>query len=46
MFRRFVASLFSPAPEPINARRVAFIVASPTDRAKGYTLGGSHYWKG
>lgn len=45
MFRR-LASLFSPAAEPVNARRVAFIVATPADRAKGYTLGGSHYWKG
>lgn len=46
MFRRFVASLFSPAPEPVNARRVAFIVATPSDRACGYAAGGRHYWKG
>ena len=45
MFRA-LRSLFSPAPEPVNARRVAFIIATPSDRAKGYTLGGSHYWKG
>lgn len=46
MFRR-LASLFSPAPaEPVNARRVAFIIATPTERANGYAAGGRYYWKG
>ena len=48
-FLRFGAflSLFSPAtPEPVNARRVAFIIATTSERAKGYAIGGRNYWKG
>lgn len=46
MFRALL-SLFSPAtPEPVNARRVAFIVATTSERAKGYAIGGRNYWKG
>ena len=45
MFRA-LRSLFSPAPEPVNARRVAFIIATPSDRAAGYAVGGRYYWKG
>lgn len=44
---RALLSLLSPATaEPVNARRVAFIVASTSERAKGYALGGRNYWKG
>ena len=44
----FLRRLFSRKvqAEPINARRLAWLVASPEERAKGYAIGGRNYWKG
>lgn len=45
MFRAFL-SLFTRKPEPVNARRVAFVTTSAKDRATVAAWAGRNYWKG
>lgn len=44
----FFRRLFSrrPVESTVPARRLEWLLASPSERAKGYALGGRNYWKG
>lgn len=41
-----LAALFSPKPEPVNPRRVAFVLASASERATVAEWCGRNHWKG
>ena len=41
-----LAALFSPKPEPVNARRVVFVLDSASERATVAAWCGRDHWKG
>lgn len=46
MFARLAALFRRPAPPAIPARRIAAVLASPSERATACEWGGRGYWRG